>query len=327
VLRFLLRRLLGAIPLILGILTLIFFIMHLAPGDPTTRYFDPTISPEVMEQMRANLGLDQPVPIQYVKWMGSFLTGDFGYSFSYMRPISQVLPEVMWNTLQLTFMSLLVIFGVGMLIGIFQAVRQYSVADNVLTVVALFFYSMPGFWLALMLILIFSLIASQQGWPVQFPASQMTSGGYEFMSTSEQIRDRFMHLILPSLALGIGSAAGIARYMRGSLLEVIQQDFVRTARAKGLEERVVIFKHALRNALLPIITLLGLTLPFLFSGAVLIEVIFAWPGMGRLIVDAVFQRDYPLIMASSFIIAVLVILGNLLADVLYAIADPRIRAG
>lgn len=325
--RFLARRLLGAIPLILGILTLIFFLMHLAPGDPTTRYFDPTISPEIMEQMRQNLGLDQPVPIQYLKWMGAFLTGDFGYSFSYMRPISEILPEVMWNTLQLTFTSLVVIFGLGMLIGIFQAVRQYSLGDNILTVMALFFYSMPGFWLALMLILIFSLKASQWGWPIQLPASQMTGGGFEFMSAGERVGNRVIHLILPSLALGIGSAAGVARFMRGSLLEVIRQDFVRTARAKGLEERVVIFKHALRNALLPIITILGLTLPFLFSGAVLIEVIFAWPGMGRLIVDAVFQRDYPLIMASSFIIAVLVILGNLLADVLYAIADPRIRTG
>ncbi|MCA1789028.1 MAG: ABC transporter permease [Thioalkalivibrio sp.] len=324
---FLARRMLGAIPLVLGILTLIFFLMHLAPGDPTSRYFDPNISPQVIEQMRQNMGLDQPVPVQYVKWMGAFLTGDFGYSFGQMRPVADILPEVMWNTLQLTLMSLIVTFGVGMLIGIFQAVRQYSTSDNILTIVALFFYSMPGFWLALMLILVFSLKANQLGWAVQFPASQMTSGGYEFLTPMEQLRERIMHLILPSLALGIGSAAGIARYMRGSLLEVIRQDFVRTARAKGLEERVVIFKHALRNALLPIITLLGLTLPFLFSGAVLVEVIFAWPGMGRLIVDAVFQRDYPLIMASSFVIAVLVILGNLVADVLYAIADPRIRTG
>jgi peptide/nickel transport system permease protein len=324
---FLARRLLGAIPLVLGILTLIFFLMHLAPGDPTSRYFDPNVSPQVIEQMRQNMGLDQPVPIQYVKWMGAFLTGDFGYSFGQMRPVAEILPEVMWNTLQLTLMSLVVTFGVGMLIGIFQAVRQYSASDNILTVVALFFYSMPGFWLALMLILVFSLKANQLGWPVQLPASQMTGGGYEFLTPVEQLRERIIHLILPSLALGIGSAAGIARYMRGSLLEVIRQDFVRTARAKGLEERVVIFKHALRNALLPIITLLGLTLPFLFSGAVLVEVIFAWPGMGRLIVDAVFQRDYPLIMASSFVIAVLVILGNLVADVLYAIADPRIRTG
>jgi peptide/nickel transport system permease protein len=325
VLGFLARRLIGAVPLVLGILTLIFFIMHLAPGDPTSRYFDPNVSPEVIAQMRQNLGLDQPVPVQYFRWMTAFLTGNFGYSFGQMRPISDILPSVMWNTLQLTFVSLIVIFALGMLIGIYQAVRQYSASDNVLTLVALFFYSMPGFWLALMLILIFALKASQWDWPVQFPASQMTSVSYNAMSTFEQIRDRFMHLLLPATALGIGSAAGVARYMRGSMLEVIRQDYVRTARAKGMTERVVVFKHALRNALLPIVTLLGLTLPYLFGGSVLVETIFAWPGMGRLIIDAVFQRDYPLVMATSFVISVMVILGNLVSDVLYAVADPRIR--
>jgi peptide/nickel transport system permease protein len=318
--------LIGSVPLILGILTLIFFIMHLAPGDPTSRYFDPNVSPEVIEQMRHNLGLDQPVYIQYFKWMKAFLTGDFGYSFGQLRPISQILPPVMWNTLQLTLVSTVIIFVIGMLIGIFQAVRQYRASDNVLTFVALFFYSMPGFWFALMLILLFSFKANQWGWPLQFPASQMTSVSHEFMGPVEKLVDRFMHLLLPAIALGIGSAAGVARYMRGSMLEVIRQDYVRTARAKGLSERVVIFKHALRNALLPIITLLGLTLPYLFGGAVLVETIFAWPGMGRLIVDAVYQRDYPLVMATSFLISVMVILGNLLADVLYAVADPRIRA-
>jgi len=325
--RYLVRRLLGAVPLILGILTLIFFIMHLAPGDPTVRYFNPNVSPEVIEQMRRNLGLDQPIYVQYFRWMGSFLTGNFGYSFGQMRPISEILPQVMWNTIQLTLVSLVIIFVVGMLIGIVQAVRQYSVGDNVLTFLALFFYSMPGFWFALMLILIFSLKASEWGWPIQFPASQMTSVDYEFLSTWGKIQDRIMHLILPATALGIGSAAGVARYMRGSMLEVIRQDYIRTARAKGLSERKVVFKHALRNALLPIITLLGLTLPFLFGGAVLIETIFAWPGMGRLVVDAIYQRDYPLVMATSFIIAVMVILSNLVADVLYAVADPRIRTG
>ena len=325
-LRFLVRRLIGSIPLVLGILTLIFFIMHLAPGDPTSRYFDPNVSPEVIEQMRHNLGLDQPVPIQYVKWMAAFLTGDFGISFAQMRPISEILPPVMWNTLQLTLVSTVIIFVLGMLIGIFQAVRQYRASDNVLTFVALFFYSMPGFWFALMLTLLFSLKANQWGFPIVFPASQMTTVGYEFMSPLGKISDRFMHLVLPAVALGIGSAAGVARYMRGSMLEVIRQDYVRTARAKGLSERVVVFKHALRNALLPIITLLGLTMPYLFGGAVLVETIFAWPGMGRLIVEAVFQRDYPLIMATSFVISVMVILGNLVADMLYAVADPRIRA-
>jgi peptide/nickel transport system permease protein len=327
VLRYVLRRLVGSIPLILGILTLIFFIMHLAPGDPTSRYFNPNISPAVLEQMRHNLGLDQPVYIQYLKWMRAFLTGDFGYSFGQSRPIAEILPPVMWNTLQLTFVSLIVIFILGMLIGVYQAVRQYSVGDNILTFIALFFYSMPGFWFALMLILLFSLKATQWGLPIRFPASQMTNISYDSMNAFEQMKDRFMHLLMPSIALGIGSAAGVARYMRGSMLEVIRQDYVRTARAKGLSDRVVVFKHALRNALLPIITLLGLTLPYLFGGAVLVETIFAWPGMGRLIVDAVYQRDYPLVMATSFVLSVMVVLGNLLADVLYGLADPRIRTG
>jgi peptide/nickel transport system permease protein len=322
---YLVRRLVGAIPLLLGILTIIFFVVNLAPGDPTARFFNPNVSPEVIEQMRRNLGLDQPLHVQYGRWLWSFLRADFGYSFGQMRPIGEILPETLWNTFQLTFVSLVVIFAVGMLLGIIQAVRQYSLTDNVLTFVALFFYSMPGFWFALMLILILSLWANQLGWPIQFPASGMTSVGYEFMSTGEQIRDRVMHLILPATALGIGAAAGVARYMRGSMLEVIHQDFIRTARAKGLSERKVIFKHALRNALIPIVTLLGLYLPFLLSGAVLIEYIFAWPGMGRAIVDAIFQRDYPMVMATSFVIAAMVVVGNLLADLLYAVVDPRIR--
>ena len=326
---YLVRRLLGAIPLLLGILTLIFFVMHLAPGDPTDRIFsNPNVSPEVIEQMRRNLGLDQPLHIQYGRWLWSFVRGDFGYSFGQMRPINEILPAVLWNTLQLTLLSLVLIFVVGMLIGIVQAVRQYSVADTVLTFVALFFYSMPTFWFALMLILFFSLKASQWGFPelLQFPASQMTSIGYEFMPVGGKLMDRLEHMILPATALGIGSAAGVARYMRGSMLEVIHQDYIRTARAKGLSERTVVFKHALRNALIPIVTLLGLYLPLLLSGSVLVETIFAWPGMGRLIVDAIFQRDYPLVMATSFIAASLVVVGNLMADVLYAVVDPRIRA-
>ena len=324
---YLLRRLLGSIPLLLGILTLIFFIIHLAPGDPTARFFNPNVSPEVIEQMRRNLGLDQPLHIQYFKWLSAFLRGDFGYSFGQMCPISEILPEVLWNTLQLTLISLVIIFILGMLIGIVQAVRQYSLADNVLTFLALFFYSMPSFWLALMLILLFSLKAAQWGLPtwLQFPAAQMMSVGAEYLPPGAQLVDRLEHLFLPAVALGIGSAAGVARYMRGSMLEVIHQDFIRTARAKGLSERTVIFKHALRNALIPIITLLGLYLPFLLSGAVLVETIFSWPGMGRLIVDAIFQRDYPLVMATSFVIAAIVIFGNLISDVLYAVVDPRIR--
>jgi peptide/nickel transport system permease protein len=321
---YLLRRLLGAIPLLLGILTIIFFVVHLAPGDPTARFFNPNVSPEVIEQMRRNLGLDQPLHIQYWRWLSSFLTGDFGYSFGQMRPIGEILPEVLWNTLQLTLVSLVVIFAVGMLIGIVQAVRQYSLADNVLTFAALFFYSMPSFWFALMLILIFSR-GADAGWLFNWPASGMTSIEYDYLSPMGKAGDRLAHLMLPAIALGIGSAAGVARYMRGSMLEVIHQDFIRTARAKGLSERTVIFKHALRNALIPIITLVGLYLPFLLSGAVLVETIFAWPGMGRAIVEAILARDYPMVMATSFVIAAIVVLGNLLSDVLYAVVDPRIR--
>jgi peptide/nickel transport system permease protein len=279
--------------------------------------------------------------VQYGKWLWSFVRGDFGMSFGQMRPISQILfpsrdciapgectfqAGVLLNTLQLTLVSLVVIFAVGMLVGIIQAVRQYTWADNLLTVVALFFYSMPTFWFALMLILIFSLKANTLGlW--HLPASGMTSVEYDYLTTGEQIKDRILHLLLPATALGIGSAAGVARYMRGSMLEVIHQDFIRTARAKGLSERTVIFKHALRNALIPIVTLLGLYLPFLLSGAVLVETIFGWPGMGRALVDAILQRDYPMVMATSFVISAMVVLGNLLSDVLYAVVDPRIRAG
>lgn len=324
-LAYLVRRLLGAIPLLLGILTLIFFVLHLAPGDPVLKFANPNVSPEVLEQMRRNFGLDRPLHEQYFKWLWSFVTGDFGYSFGQMRPINEILPGILWNTMQLTLISLVVIFVVGMLIGIVQAVRQYSLADNVLTFLALFFYSMPSFWFALMLILVFSLRAGQEGWALSFPASGMTSIDYEYLNAGEKLTDRLMHLVLPAIALGIGSAAGVARYMRGAMLEVIHQDFIRTARAKGLSERTVVFKHALRNALIPIITLLGLYLPFLLSGAVLVETIFAWPGMGRAIVDAILSRDYPMVMATSFVIAAMVVLGNLLSDVLYAVVDPRIR--
>ena len=192
--------------------------------------------------------------------------------------------------------------------------------------IALFFYSMPSFWLALMMVLAFSLFARNVWeWPIWFPASGLSSPDYEFLSAAGKIKDRAMHLVLPATSLALVLSAGVARYMRASMLEVIRQDFVRTARAKGLPERTVIFKHALRNALLPVITLLGLYLPFVFSGAVLVETVFSWPGMGRMLVEAIAQRDYPVVMAGSMVFATMVVLGNLIADLLYALVDPRIR--
>jgi len=322
---YVLKRLLGAIPLIIGVATIIFFVLRLAPGDPTAFYFNPNVPPEIIEQLRRNLGLDQPVHIQYVRWLTSFMTGEFGYSFAQSRPVRDILMEALPNTLILTGTALVLVFIIGILIGVLQAVRQYSIFDSASSVISLFFYSMPSFWLALMLMLIFSLQAHQWGWPIALPPTGITSVDYEFMGFWERVWDRISHLILPVSTLTLALAAGVARYTRGQMLEVVRQDYIRTARAKGLPERTVIMKHALRNSMLPVITLLGLYLPFLFSGAVFVEVIFAWPGMGRIIVDAIFQRDYPLVMATSFVLAVMVVLGNLVADVLYAVADPRIR--
>lgn len=317
---YIVKRVLQAIPILLGASTIIFFLMHAAPGDPTSIYLaNPNIDPAVVEQMRRNLGLDQPVHIQYVKWLGSFLTGDFGYSFSQHRPISAILKDAIPNTLILSGVALFLIFLIGVVVGTIQAVRQYSWVDNVATVGAFFFYSMPSFWFGLMLILLFSF---KLQW---LPASQMTSVEYDFMTTQGQWIDRLQHLLMPAVALGIGGAAAVARYMRSGMLEEIHQDYVRTARAKGLAERKVIFKHAMRNALIPVVTLLGLYIPFLMSGAVLIETIFAWPGMGRTIVTAIFQRDYPVVLASAFVIAIMVIVGNLVADILYSVVDPRVR--
>jgi peptide/nickel transport system permease protein len=320
------RRLAGAVPLVLGVATIVFFAVNLAPGDPTLYYLSPGMTQEVVEQMRTNFGLDDPVPVRYVKWMGAMLTGDFGYSITHSRPVLDVLADFLPNTLLLSAAALGVAFLVGVLIGTVQAVRQYSLFDSGTSVVLLFFYSMPSFWLALMLILTFSLFARNVwDWPFWLPASGMTATNHDFMSLGERAWDRVVHLVLPTAALALVLTAGIARYMRGSMLEVIRQDYVRTARAKGLPERVVVFKHALRNALLPIITLVGLYIPVLFSGAVFVESIFAWPGMGRMIFDAINTRDYPLVMAGSFFFACMVVAANLVADILYAIADPRIR--
>lgn len=322
---FILKRLLGAIPLLVGIATIIFFVLNLAPGDPTAFYFNPNIPPEVLEQLRRNLGLDQPLHIQYFRWLTSFFQGDFGYSVAQSRPVSDVLFEALPNTLILTGSALLLVFIIGILIGVLQAIRQYSLFDSASSVVSLFFYSMPSFWLALMLMLVFSLKAHQWGWPIALPPTGITSVDYEFLGTGEKLLDRLAHMVLPVGTLTLALAAGVARYTRGQMLEVVRQDYIRTAQAKGLPQRTVVLKHALRNSLLPVITLLGLYLPFLFSGAVFIEVIFAWPGMGRIIVEAIFQRDYPLVMATSFLFAAIVVVGNLVADVLYAVADPRIR--
>ncbi len=318
---YVLRRILGAIPLIFGVLTLTFFVIRLAPGDPASFFIQPGVSPKVAEQLREQYGLNDPLIVQYFKWLGSILQGDFGRSFSRHRPVFDVILEAVPITVSLALIGITMQFVFGILLGVISAVKQGTKLDRVLTVSALFIYSMPEFWLSLMLIIVFSL---KLGW---FPASNLNSVGADALSTVEFILDRLHHLVLPIFVLSLGGIAGLARYVRGQMLEVIRQDYIRTARAKGLSENVVIFKHALRNALLPVVTILGGSLPALFSGALFIEVIFAIPGMGRVAVEAVFARDYPLIIANTFISGTLIVLGNLLADVLYAVVDPRIKLG
>jgi len=322
--RLLAGRLLQGLAVLWLVATFTFTLLHLAPGDPYSYQGDRRIAPEILAHWRHVYCLDRPLPAQYGCYLASLARGDLGFSISQSRPVRDILIDYVPRTLELMTLALLLSFAVGIALGVLEARRRGTFADWGSRGIALFFYSMPSFWFALMLILIFSLKASQWGLP-QLPATGMTSVGYEFLPAGAKVWDRVQHLILPVIALGIGNAAGVARYMRGSMLEVIHQDYIRTARAKGLAPSRVIFKHALRNALIPIITLLGLYLPILLSGSVLVETIFGWPGMGRLIVDAIFQRDYPLIMAASFVVAAMVVFGNLMADVLYAVVDPRIR--
>ncbi|MBD3276158.1 MAG: ABC transporter permease subunit [Candidatus Marinimicrobia bacterium] len=318
-LNYIIRRILSTIPLLLLGLTMTFFIMRLAPGDPTTKYINPDFDPEVRQLMLKKFGLDQPLHIQYWRWLTSFIQGDFGVSFDKSRPVVDVIKDAIFNTLILSSLALMVSLLTGVVLGVLSAVRQYSRFDNVMTLVSLFFYSMPGFWLGLMLILLFSMVL---GW---LPAGEMRSINYEYMNFAARFADRVVHLILPVFVLGIASAASTMRYMRGSMLEIIRQDFIRTARAKGLNERVVTLKHAARNALSPVVTLFGLSIPFLFSGAVIIEIVFAWPGMGRVMLTSIFARDYPVVIAITAIAFIMVMLGNLIADILYAVVDPRVR--
>ena len=320
--RYILKRLLQSVPLLWAIITATFFMMRLAPGDPMDIYLEPQrqrqVDPEIIELLRKKYGLDKPIHIQYAKYLENLARGDLGESFRFRRPVLHLIAERIPYTLQLTVLALLFSTLVGITLGIISAVKQYTALDKTVTVGSLIIYSIPGFWLALMLVLIFSV---NLGW---LPTSQTRSLDYEFLSLGQKILDRLWHLVLPVFVLGIASAAGKARYMRNRLLEVLNEEYVLAARARGLRERAVILKHALRNAMIPLITILGLHLPFLLGGSVLIESIFAWPGMGTLAVGAVSGRDYPLIMATTMIAAVLVVIGNLIADITYVLFDPRV---
>jgi peptide/nickel transport system permease protein len=337
---FTLRRIGAGLLVLLVVLILLVTMLWLSPIDPSAMFINPDFPADIQEQVRKNMGLDQGTFMFCINWIAGVFQFDLGYSLVDSSKVSEMLFRALPNTILLSVCSMVLIFTLGSLIGIFQAVKQYTKTDLGLTLTTLLIYSAPSFWLAMMLVLIASVL-SDQSWPVsgmtgamiQMKESAIQSAldaGVEpttSISIFERIGDLMKHMLLPMLALGIPSAAGIARYMRSSMLEVIRQDYVRTARAKGLSSRVVLFKHALRNALIPIITLLGLYLPFLISGAVLVEYIFSWPGMGRLIVEAVKSFDYPVIMATAMLLTTMVILGNLIADILYSVVDPRITHG
>jgi len=318
---FLLRRAAQSVVLVIIVLTVTFFLLHLAPGDPVDRYDGPEMSPETLARIRHEMGLDRPVAEQYVRWMGSFLRGDFGWSLRYNRPVGELLAETIPNTLRLTGAALLLYIVVGVALGLLSAARYRSLLDRVHTVTALFVYALPAFWLAEMLILVFSLKLGL------LPSSHMESLDAGALGGGALFLDRLAHLAMPAFVLGVASAAGIARYMRGSMLDVLHEDFIRTARAKGLPERSVYLKHALRNAAIPVVTVIGLSIPFLLGGAVVTEKIFSWPGMGQLTVNAIYTRDYPVVLAVNFVVAVMTIAGNLLADAGYALLDPRVSRG
>jgi len=312
---FLLKRIMQSAILLILVTVIAFGMMRLAPGGPEALYaVGGNMKAEDLARLRKSFGLDEPVHIQYVKWTTGMLTGDWGRSYRDRRPVTAVIFERIPATLELTVSALLIAIIVGVTIGVLGAIRQYSVADYAATVGAMLALSIPTFWFGLMVIYLFAV---RLGW--------IPSGGRQTLGEPFSLVDRLHHLAAPALVLGLVLVATWSRYTRAAMLEVIGQDFVRVARAKGLSESRVLFTHALRNALVPLVTLAGIQLPLLFGGALVTESVFTWPGMGRLMVDSLSYRDYPVMMGILFITAVLVIIFNLISDFLSAMLDPRIR--
>jgi peptide/nickel transport system permease protein len=315
------RAALGAF-VVAAVATLTFALVHLAPGDPlAAAYDDPRITEARRDTLRAQYGLDRPLGEQYVRYIGLLARGDFGYSFSLREPVRAVLARALPNTLLLMGVALVLAFALGVAVGALQAVRRGRLADRALGALTLVLYSVPDFWLALLVML------SLAYWVPLFPVSGAVDAVmYPYMTPAERVVDRLRHLALPALTLTLVVAAGIARFQRAALAEALRADYVRTARAKGLRDGDVVRRHGLRNALLPVITLVGLAFPALLGGAVFVERVFSWPGMGWIAVNAVSMRDYPLVMASVIVGSVMVVVGSTLADALYAVADPRLRS-
>ncbi len=332
--RYLGRRLLELVPVFFGVLLVVFAISHLTPGDPALVMLGERATPEAIEHLRQELGLDKPLPVQFSLYISRAIRGDLGRSIQSNERVIVELGQRFPATIELTFAAMLIASTVGILTGMVAAARQNSWFDGTSMVVALFGFSMPIFWLGIMLILLFAAFLD---W---FPISGRLDYTIELVRRTNlyivdgvlsgnwaAVGNALRHLILPAVTLSTVPLAIIARMTRSSLLEVLRQDYVRTARAKGLAETTVVARHALRNAFIPVITVIGLNVGSLLGGAILTETIFAWPGVGRLVVDAIFARDYPVVQGAVLVIALLFVLVNLLVDLSYAYLDPRIRYG
>ena len=321
-LRYIGGRLVQAVVIVAIVATITFALVHIAPGDPFSAVMDnPNVNERVRATLRAQYGLDRPLPEQFVKYIGAVARGDLGWSFSHDRPVAEVLATTLPNTLLLMAIALTGSFALGILIALVQVARRGSTTDHALSAITLFFFSMPDFWLAILALLAFTY------WLPLFPVGGTVDPvTHDYMGLGARIVDRLRHLALPALTLTVLASPGVARYQRAALLDVLPADYIRTARLKGLTEREILRRHALRNALLPIISLLGLSFPALLTGAFFVEKIFAWPGMGLAVVNAIGSRDYPLVIGGVILGSIMVTAGSLLADLLYAWADPRLRA-
>ena len=306
------RRLIQAIPVVMGVTVVVFLLIQLVPGDPAATLLGPEATQAEIQELRTMLGLDQPLPVQYFRWLGGVLQGDFGTSIEFRRPVAELMWARLQNTLILAGAALTVATVLGVLIGVLSAVRPRSLIDRLGMLIALLGNSMPAFWIGILLLLLFAL---QLRW---FPV-----GGMYSLRGGGGALDLLRHLVLPAITLGMLAVATIARMTRSCMLDVIKQDYVRTAKAKGVRYWTVVFRHAFRNALLPVVTVIGLQLGYMLGGAVLTETVFSWPGVGLQLFRAISTRDLPLIQGGILLIAVGFVLINLLVDILYAYLDPR----
>lgn len=318
-LSFLARRLAAGLAVVLGVVALTFALLQVAPGDPVERLLGPSAGPEQVEQQRHALGLDRPVPAQFLAWVSRFVRGDWGRSIATGQPVAAMLGRAWPATVLLVGLSLLASYLLGILVGVIQGARAGTALDTGLSVSTVTLFAIPSYWLGLMLVMLFTYLL---GWLPAFGAAGLDA---DFLTGWQRLSDRLRHLALPLLTLTLIGIGGVARFVRGAVLDVRSLPFVAIARSKGLTPRRILWRHIFRNAMVPVVTLLGLSLPALFSGAVFVEVIFAWPGVGRILVEAVQARDYPVVMAATAVSAILVVAGNLLADLLVTRVDPRVR--